>query len=350
MDLFTPLVLSSRLHPNFQHVIQPQETYIRDVLNQWAEGFVDRDGKFVKEFQTTFNSSFWELYLFACFKELGLAVDFSHSSPDFICTELGTSFCIEAATANHAADEPPEWLKDIHALTSRDPVNLHHLVQVASLRLTNALTSKHKKYLESYTSLSHVVGRPFVIAVAPFEQPLFFMQNTEAIRKVLYGHEFVYTDEFADARTGFRQIVAERFIQAIEKPNGASVPVGVFKQGSMKEISAVIYSNLATYSKAEALCRDPNPNVCFSVLRYSAEGPHPDFEIVDKAHYRENLLDGLNVFHNPFATYPLPSTIFQHSGVTQHWFDPVELEIFDDASEGGLIQRMVIKLRMRDAT
>lgn len=32
-------------------------------------GFEDRDGKFVKEFQTTFNSSFWELYLFACLRD-----------------------------------------------------------------------------------------------------------------------------------------------------------------------------------------------------------------------------------------------------------------------------------------
>lgn len=47
----------------------------REVLSGWASGFRDRDGKFVKEFQTTYNSSFWELYLFAAFKDLGCTAD-----------------------------------------------------------------------------------------------------------------------------------------------------------------------------------------------------------------------------------------------------------------------------------
>jgi hypothetical protein len=33
----------------------------RDVLLEWSDGFGDRDGKFIIEFHTTFNSAFWEL-------------------------------------------------------------------------------------------------------------------------------------------------------------------------------------------------------------------------------------------------------------------------------------------------
>jgi hypothetical protein len=29
-----------------------------DVLQDWVRGFIDHDGKFVEEFETTFNSSF----------------------------------------------------------------------------------------------------------------------------------------------------------------------------------------------------------------------------------------------------------------------------------------------------
>jgi hypothetical protein len=45
-----------------------------DVLTDWARGFIDRDGKFVKEFQTTFNSCFWELYVYAVLKRYRLLI------------------------------------------------------------------------------------------------------------------------------------------------------------------------------------------------------------------------------------------------------------------------------------
>ena len=46
------------------------------MLRDWSRGFVDRDGKFVKEFQATFESSLWELYVHAYIRELGGVVDF----------------------------------------------------------------------------------------------------------------------------------------------------------------------------------------------------------------------------------------------------------------------------------
>jgi hypothetical protein len=53
----------------------------RRVISEWSEGFQDRDGKFCIEFQTTFNSSFWELYLHACFRELGFGIEFPERCP-----------------------------------------------------------------------------------------------------------------------------------------------------------------------------------------------------------------------------------------------------------------------------
>ena len=62
----------------------------RSVIETWADGFVDRDNNFVNEFQTRFNPCFWELYIFACLKELGLAADFAFSSPYFV---VANGFC-----------------------------------------------------------------------------------------------------------------------------------------------------------------------------------------------------------------------------------------------------------------
>jgi hypothetical protein len=77
MDLFTHVVPPEALHPNFRRLADKHSGADRAVLSQWADGFKDRDGKFVREFQATFNSGFWELYIFACCKELGFG-HFNH--------------------------------------------------------------------------------------------------------------------------------------------------------------------------------------------------------------------------------------------------------------------------------
>ena len=86
VNLFSPQVKLGQFHPHFLHAMK--HPYECAVLESWANGFVDRDGKFVREFQTTFNSSFWELYLFACLKELGLCVNFSYDAPDFVLFQV----------------------------------------------------------------------------------------------------------------------------------------------------------------------------------------------------------------------------------------------------------------------
>jgi len=49
-----------------------------------ARGLVDGDSKFVREFQTTFNSCSWERYVLAVLKKYGFAVDFSKPSPNLV--------------------------------------------------------------------------------------------------------------------------------------------------------------------------------------------------------------------------------------------------------------------------
>ncbi|ANB96729.1 hypothetical protein [Vibrio parahaemolyticus] len=61
MNLFEFQVPEDKLHPNFKNILIPQRENERRLLSQWANGFVDRDKKLVKEFQTTFNSTFWEI-------------------------------------------------------------------------------------------------------------------------------------------------------------------------------------------------------------------------------------------------------------------------------------------------
>jgi hypothetical protein len=76
MHLFTPVVEPAQWHPNFRRLWMQRNPWNECVIANWVHQFEDRDGKFAKEFQTTFNSCFWELYLFACFKDRGFTADF----------------------------------------------------------------------------------------------------------------------------------------------------------------------------------------------------------------------------------------------------------------------------------
>ena len=78
MDLFTPVVDVDKQHDIFKLLTNPALHAERKVITDWATGFTDRDNKFVKEFQTTFESSFLELYLHKILKEDNVDLDFSH--------------------------------------------------------------------------------------------------------------------------------------------------------------------------------------------------------------------------------------------------------------------------------
>ena len=319
MDLFTPVVPPERQHPNFRFLTSIELSGPeRAVLQDWATGFQDRDGKFVKEFQTTYNSSFWELYLFAAFKELGCSVDFRYSSPDFVVDSPVGEFVAEATIASHPDGYTPEWERHIDINAVFD-VNREELLTVATIRLANAITSKHRKYTNSYAKLPHVQGKPFVICLAPFEQPFFFLQNDLAIRRVLYAFDrHLYQD---DRATGTRIVFGATTTESVGKDNGASVPMGLFTRPGMEEVSAVLFSNTATYTKVRALAGEGPYPVLFFAARYNADDLEPRMIELPRPQYSETVLDGLHLCLNPFATHPIDPSLFAERGSSLHTFD-----------------------------
>ena len=166
MDLFTPIVPEAAWHPNFAAQTVVPNVWNRAVLDDWATGFVDRDGKFVQEFQTTFNSCFWELYLNAVLRDRGCTLDFGFNSPDFVITGP-EAFVVEAAVASHAQGDLPEHRR----AEAKLPEDLNELNREAIIRLSNALHGKHQKYKTHYAQLPHVAGKPYVVALAPSTVP-----------------------------------------------------------------------------------------------------------------------------------------------------------------------------------
>jgi hypothetical protein len=311
MDLFTPIVPPTKFHPNFANCIANRNAYDEAVLSQWAEDFVDRDGKFVEEFQTTFNSSFWELYLHAVLKEVGCKIDFTHHAPDFVVTDP-IPFVLEATVALNASDAQPEWAG--FDLNSR-PGDLNEFNRAAMLRLLNSISAKSKKYLDSYQTQSHVTGQPFVLALTPFDQPFFYLQVQRAVEAVLYGY---YVDEqaYIDDPSKLASIEGTK-LKTIRKNNNVELPLGIFNSTDYAHISAVLFNSSATWGKVRALSNDPYPLIYFQAVRSNPTNGDCFAFQGWKADYDETLFDGMRVYHNPHATHPLDWRVFQEPGAFQ---------------------------------
>jgi len=301
LKLFDVLVDDDNLlHPNFKYLLENENEPIRDVISRWASGFEDRDNKFNYEFQTTFNSSFWEVYLYQCFKDLKLNVDFAKASPDFTVQTSGNEIInIEAVTANHAHDSAPEWENE--KLKEND-----EFLNFASVRILNAINSKHKKYFNTYSKFKHVEGNPFVVAVAPFEQNMFFIQNNEAINRVLYGQGIDKDNGFSEVEVPFAL-----------KNETVSLDLGIFTNDKYKEISAIIFSTMGTLSKA---ITQTSMNRDIRSSRYH-ERKGLIVEVKENDKHFETHLDGLQIHHNPYAINKLPKGAFDRYEVTHYYYD-----------------------------
>jgi hypothetical protein len=340
MDLFTTNVPPEKLHPLFKKLIDPAYLPERLLIESWADGFYDRDGKFAKEFQTTFESCLWELYLFACLKERGAKVDFDHYAPDFV-VETPQSFCMEATIAAPAVGGASPVGYNINDM----PDDFNAFNSQAAIRIANSFSSKLKKYREGYAALSHVKDRPFVLAIAAFDRPFaHFASNRPAIA-ALYGLN--YDEDAAIAQGPSATEIPSHHVSGAYKENGASVPLGLFLDDSASEVSAVVYSCLASWGKLRALADSPDSKSIYQTIHPSSLGILPEVRVTEKENYVEHLADGLYVFHNPYAKFPLRRDVFNHDRVAQIFIEDDEL--ISVAPDDFLLLRMISSVIVKEA-
>ena len=166
------------------------------------------------------------------------------------------------------------------------------------LRLSNSISAKYKKYIDSYSNLAHVKDKPFVIALADFSQPLHFLNGHYPIEELLLGYrsdEVIYLDN-------------QR--KEIFNNNGSPIDLGIFNNAKYKEISAIIYSNCATMSKLSALSEDSSEDNRIVQFRLDINSRDPLIIHGNRLNHRETLLDGLRIYHNPYAEIPLDNSLF----------------------------------------
>ena len=194
MNIFEDLkIKEEKLHTKYKLIRDNlQLTGEQEILRDWVGGFEDRDNKIVKEFQTTFHSTFWEFYLFAIFKELNFKIDFSRNRPDFII-ESPSKLYIEAVVSNIKQDgkqETERALDDI--LSMLEPPflqrNFYNELDESIVRHSNAILSKSKKYLNEYSALDYIDNTvPYIIALSGYDQINYGNQYIYPMMALLYG-------------------------------------------------------------------------------------------------------------------------------------------------------------------
>jgi hypothetical protein len=100
----------------------------------------------------------------------------------------------------------------------------------------------------------------------------------------------------------------------------------------MAEISAVIFSNVATYGKVVALADDKDSIRGFVTARHGHTELNKYFQ-----NYAESLLDGLFILHNPNAQFPLGTQKFKEHGIAQFYHDGAHFVA--DIPHGYLLER-----------
>ncbi len=311
LDLFTPVVAAEKLHPSFAKLCQskaflPARRQIAEIMPH----YVDVDGNFVEQFQTTgFDARLWELYLHSYLVEEQLFLDREHSRPDFLVKKYGKSVAIEATIVGRRADKPVSYFKtELSLPEDHEEVRRRHEHEIP-IRFGSPLFTKLQK---RYWELDHIKGLPLVFAIADFHDDQSMMWTSTALINYLYGvrHDFHFDDD--------KQLVITPLKIETHKVGNKEIPSGFFFQPDAQHVSAVLSSASGTISKFNRLGRQAGfkaPGlVMLRMGTYHDHDPNAhlpkSFEYIVDEKAQETWAEGLSMFHNPNALHPVPEELF----------------------------------------
>lgn len=307
----------SKYHSKFSFIKKdPQMNYIRQMLIDWTEGFVDRDGKIVREFQETFHSSFWEIYLYKLLTSAGYKLDQTHPMPDFIIN-YPFEIYIEAVIANikkTGRKEEDRTLED--QLSMFTPPHLqkdfYELLDNAILRYSNSINYKHNKLLKEYNNLEWInMQNPFVFALASFDDINYGREYIYPMLALLYG---IYFDPSENI------FIPKKYITKPE--TGAKIPIGLFNDKRYNNVSAIIFTCALTLGKLVALSisnKNPSLNKVYSLH----ENINTNTYLLKRVGIDsdERLAEGTFIFHNPNAINKLPNNFCNNLEITNFFYE-----------------------------
>lgn len=256
IDLFKPIVPSDKQHLFFTRLAN-EESFLsaRSIINEMMPHFVDIDGNFVEQFQTSgFDSRLWELYINSYLVEEQLFIDRSKNAPDFMVKKYGKSVAIEAVIVGRKKENPVSLFRNPSGPNTFEEILEEHK-NAMPIRFGSPLYSKlGKKYWE----LPHVAGNPLVFAIADFHDDQSMLWSSTALFNYLYG---VRHDHNFD-KNG--KLVIKPIKIETHKVGDKEIPSGYFFQPNTEYVSAVLFSASGTISKFNRLGRQAgfgSPNI-----------------------------------------------------------------------------------------
>ena len=306
-EIFEPKVPPERLHPHFV-VLKDGEGYspAKGIIQEIAYVFVDLDGNFIEQFQTTgFDARLWELYLYAYLHEELFGLE-GRTPPDFMCVKGRVPIHIECATVGPS----PEFDIDVPPRSPEEAETL--LRDYMPIKFGSVLYSKLSK---EYWTLPHVQNHPLIFAVHDFHMNDSMIWSSSAMCTYLYGMRWRSTPLWDAA--GNPLIATEKVGQ--HTYGGKTIPSGFFFQEKSEYVSAVLLSNSATIAKFNRIGMlagfgSPRVKMIRSGTCHNhspgARGPAKFSVEVELGKYEETWAQGLSMYHNPNARYPIDMDMF----------------------------------------
>jgi hypothetical protein len=329
MDIFKEIrgVRVDKLHYKFKLLRdEPYYSGARRIVEGWAEDFHDRDKKIAVEFQTSFHSALWELYLHAVLRHVGFDALEKYNRPDFVIHHPEELY-VEAVVSEIKDGGRPERERTLEDhLSMLSPISsneeLSELIDEAISRHSNSILSKLEKYTGSTKNGKMRRGylecpwvkeeKPYVIALASYDQVNYGKEYIYSMLALLYG--IYYQPE---SGSYYKK-------ESIKKPGTESdITLGIFDSDDMRQVSAVFFCNTLTLGKLSSLNKSRGFDPAYVInIRHVPAPPYFRVHEVD-LDCPEHLLDGLYIFRNPNAKNKISDKLIEQTGIMEIMVDDI---------------------------
>jgi len=303
--------------------IRDQASYApaRRVLRElWSE-FIDVDGNFLEQWQTTaFDARTYEFFLFAYLLRSGYDINRNYDRPDFMIERGGSTIAIEAVTTNPspATRTPRNPFSDPFGTMDVSPnVIKEKQLNELPIRFGSPLFSKLTK---KYWELPHCQNIPIVLAIEAFHDPTAIWFASASLAQYLYGLRTfpTWTEE--------GQLLVRNEQLDNHVLGSKIIPSDFFNQPDTERISAVLFSNTGTIAKfnrmgyqsgydTDAIAAMIRVGTCYDDDDQAVEPASFEYEVSERDP-QESWGEGLEVIHNPRALNPLPRQFFDNAADT----------------------------------
>lgn len=283
-NLFIPPAGAQLFHPQFRALLESPfhseaKVYINDLYHRMATP----SKTFVRKFQGDgFHSHLFEIACFAYLESTGMKPERRHSAPDFLASLNGFDLAFEAATSNPAKQASDISIFQIEALTQRE------IEEKVNVEFPRRMASIVKKKLRlNYHKLPHCEGKPLVLMVAPFFEPGSVLYIDESLLNCLYG--------IHNETPGLFQLEDARSVSAVMYCNGFTVPRFFRLATTLDDTANIIATREGWY--------------CSPLTDDDIEMREYKFLVGDPSSPQESWAEGVTIFHNPNAQFPIPTTL-----------------------------------------